>query len=1393
MSPELAEAQERVMRWRERHPVLRGLAIAALSLLLLLSAAIGMLDTAPGHRLIIDRISALRPSSGLRIHIGRIDGSIWNRATIRDLRLYDARGLFLEAPELELDWRPAAWIANKLWIRRLESALLILHRMPKMAPTTKKGPLLPGFDIHIGKLAIKTLRLEAPVAGRRQLVRLAGGADVRAGRMLLRLNAASAAQDRLVIRLDSEPDRNRFDVDAKIVGPATGAIAGITGWKRAVDGLVSGDGSWAKWKGRATLDVGDVRLVELGLTARRGRYALAGSLAPTTFLKGKLQRLTAPAVAVDGAATLADRQLDGSLSIRTAALDIAMSGRLDLAANAFAGVAIDARLLKPSALFPNMTGRNIRLHANFAGPFASAAFAYKASADHLAFDATGFDVVRAEGKGRLSTAPIKVPIRFTARRVTGIGDVAGGILGNLRLDGVLQVTSALLTGKDMKLSSDKLAGGLSLRVDLRTGQYDVALSGKLLRYFIPGIGIVDVNSELNVVPGPAGRGTAVAGRGRAWVRRFDNGFLRSLAGGLPYIDTSLRRGSDGVLHFDRLSLRAPDIRISGSGYRRRDGSFYFKGSGTQARYGKFQMLLDGNISRPKIDLLLAAPMPTLGLAEVTVKLNPTPQGFDYAAGGTSTLGGWTSNGAILLPSGQAATIAVAGLEVSGAKGGGSLRSDPQGFTGRIDLAGGAITGPLVFSIEGGVQKIEAHLRARRANLDGAFPVSLAGGRLDGTVLLDPAGVRINGTVGVIGATMRGASLGRGQAEIDIRGETGSVVANFSGARGRGFRLSTVLRLAPDTVTLSAEGIVDRKPIRLDMPAVVHREGDGWRLDPTTLFFAGGRARLAGHFAPDVNEVKASVEAMPLSVLDLLYPQLGLSGVATGDLDYRLQRGARIPTGRANLRIRGMSRSGLVLTSRPADVAVAAVLTENVAAARAVVSSEGKTIGRAQMRISVLPASGMLADRLRAGNLFAQIRYAGPADMLWRLVGVETIDLSGPVAIGADISGTAADPRIHGSFRSTQARLESAVSGTVISNIAASGRFDGSRLLIGNFKGQTRSGGSVTGRANFDFAGGKGFGMDVALTADQAQLINRDDIGATVSGPLTIRSDGGSSGRIAGDLRLDRGRFTLGRAAAIAAIPQFQTIELNRPEEGGVRPRRTTWALDIALDARNQLMVTGLGLDSEWRGKMTLGGTIDNPTILGRVDLLRGGYEFAGRRFDLDRGAIRFLGESPPDPLLDITARANVNGVNATIGVTGTGQHPEINFSSIPALPEDELLSRLLFGTSITNLSAPEALQLAAAVGSLRGGGGGLNPINAVRRAAGLDRLRILPADPSVGIGTAIAAGKYLGRKTYIEVISDGQGYSATRIEYQITRWLSLLGSISTIGRQSAGVKLSKDY
>jgi translocation and assembly module TamB len=424
-------------------------------------------------------------------------------------------------------------------------------------------------------------------------------------------------------------------------------------------------------------------------------------------------------------------------------------------------------------------------------------------------------------------------------------------------------------------------------------------------------------------------------------------------------------------------------------------------------------------------------------------------------------------------------------------------------------------------------------------------------------------------------------------------------------------------------------------------------------------------------------------------------------------------------------------------------------------------------------------------------LFAQLRYQGPADTLWRLSGTEMFDLSGPLAIGADVGGRLADPVIRGSLRAQGARLESAVTGMVIDQLSADARFSGPQLIFSRIAGNTSGGGSVQGSGSATFANGRTL-LDLSFTADKALLLNRDDVAARVTGPLSIRSNG-ETGTIGGNLRLNQGRFQLGRASAAAAVPQLQVRHVGLDEAEVIDAADLhPWKLDLKL-AGNQLQVTGLGINSRWTTDLEVGGTADAPRFTGRADLVRGDYDFAGRSFRLERGVIRFRGESPPNPQLDISAEAQVQGLDATVRVTGTGLQPEINFASVPQLPQDELLSRILFGTSITNLSAAEAVQLASAVAALQSGSGSLDPINALRRAVGLDRLRILPADVATGQKTAIAAGKYVRRKLFVEVITDGQGYSATRVEYQITRWLSILSSISTVGRAGANVRVSKDY
>jgi len=1223
------------------------------------------------------------------------------------------------------------------------------------------------------------------VGGQTRSGSLRGKADVHRGRALVELAAVmNNGGDRIAFRLDAEPDRNKFDVAARVIAPANGLVPAIVGTRRAINLSIDGKGSWARWRGNAALDLSGQPTARLALGVDSGRYRLQGKWDPDQFLTGKFQRLTAPVVDIRGDATLKDRLLDGELAISSAALRAVARGALDLAGNRYRDVRLGVDLLRPPALFPNMTGRNVRLVWTLDGPFATALYSYRLTSPHVQFDGTGFDDLRAEGRGRLGPWPMRVPIRLSARALTGVGDVAGAMLANPKIEGWLSVSPKLVRGDGLRLTSAKWTGKISLLIDLVTGRFDVTLSGAMQRYLIPGLGIVDVVTDLRIAPGPNNKGSHVVGTAKAWVRRLDNSFFRDLTGGLPSLTTNLERGSDGIVHFTNLQLYSPELRLSGAGQRFRDGTFHIVASGRQAKYGPVRLVLDGQIERPKLDLFLERPNDALGIRDMRLLLDPIAAGFNYRASGGSKLGPFTSNGQIRLPENRPTVIAIAALDAGGAHASGSLRSDPGGFTGRLALAGGTLAGTLDFSPVRGAQRIDAHLTANNANFPGAF--SVRSGRADGTVILAEGRTTVQGTIDARAITYGAVSLARLTANASLVNGTGQVRAAFAGRRGAAFAFSTAADVTPDRIRLTGSGRIERQPLVLNQAAVLTRSGDGWALAPTSLSFAGGRAVVSGR-SGSRPEVHAQLQGMPLEVLDLAWPRLDLSGSATGRLDYAW-KGNR--NGRLDLKVRGLSRAGLVLASKPIDVGIAAVVTNERAAMRAVAASNGAVVGRAQARFAPMGGGPLVAELMNA-PLFAQLRYSGPADTLWRLTGSEVLDMSGPLAVGADIGGRLADPVIRGALKTQNARLESPVTGMVISQVSTQARFAGPQLIFSSIAGNTAGGGSISGAGNVTFSGGR-TALNLSFNANQALLLDRDDIAARVTGPLQLRSDG-QNGTISGDLKLNKSRFRLGRASAASNVPQLNVRETGLDPEDVIEARNLhPWKLSLKI-AGSDVRVTGLGIDSRWTTNLQVGGFADEPRFTGRADLVQGDYDFAGRIFRLDRGVIRFQGESPPNPLLDIHAEASVQGLNATVNVQGTGLKPEITFASTPAMPQDELLSRILFGTSITNLSAPEALQLASAVAALQSGSGSLDPINSLRRAIGLDRLRVVPADIATGQKTAIGAGKYITRKLFVEVVTDGQGYSATRVEYQMTRWLSLLSTISTIGRTSASVRVSKDY
>lgn len=1364
-----------------------------LAVLVVVAGALAWLDTTPGHRFLAARIARIAPPSGLRIRVDGIDGSIYRRAVLRNLRLSDPTGEFFDAPRVELDWWPFAWAYNRLDIDRLVIPRATLRKLPRLNPTEREGPILPGFDIRLMQFSIGRLAIDPGITGKPQVATMAGDADIRSGRAIIDLSARIIdGEDGLTIALDSRPDDDRFALDVSVNAPRGGVIAAMAGLRSDGNLRIAGKGSWSHWDGRLSATLNGTPAADLTLGARSGIYSARGSVESRAMTGGELvQRLAAPRITIDASGTMADRVIDGRLALRSAAIDTVIDGAIDLRNNAFDNLLVELKLARPQALVKTMGGSAIAARIRFDGPLPTLGYEYLLSADRLAFDRTVIHGVRIEGKGRRArTGPTLVPLRLRASRLTGQDDpIVEGIVRNFALDGVLQIQGQQIVSTPITLRSDKLRGRLTLLFDLRTGRYDAALDGQISGLAIPEFGVVDVTAKMRATPRSDGS-FGLAGNAMARMRRVDSDFLRTLGGGLPVARSGLRLLPDGQLAFDSLRVTAPLIDLTAQGVRHRDGSVHIEGGGRHAQYGPVRLTLDGLIERPTIDVMLQHPVDALGLRDVHAKLLPNEAGYSYTAEGGSTLGPFTGRGVILLPRGGQAVIRVASLAVSGVTAAGDIRPIAGGLDGQLGVTG-PVTGYVGLKPVDMIQQVQLKLNAADASFDGPTAIEVRRGTLDATILLDPDGTTVNAVAQARGLRVGGILLGRFAANAQLVDGQGKVTGSLAGQRGRLFELQGEAQIERDRIRVSAGGTVDKRPVRLNRSALLTRTPDGWRLSPAAISYAGGSLQLGGEFGPDANRIEARMDKLPLSLLDIAYDNLGLGGIATGSLSYSQPRGG-LPTGKAELRIRRLSRSGLSLSSRPMDVGVNAALTPDRLATRMVFVADGRTIGRAQALLNPLGRDGGLVARLNAAPLMAQLRFNGAADTLWRLTGVEIVDIGGSIGVSADMRGRLGNPAITGAVVMDNATINSPVTGMRLRSVRARGRFSGAQLVISDFAATAQNGGTVGGTGRFTFNGIGGVGMDLSLQAENAALIERDDIAATVTGPITLRSDG-VGGTIGGDIVLNKSRFTMGRAAAVAAIPELRVVEINRRGEEIERPRTAVpWALAVKARARNRLTATGLGLDSEWRALLDLGGTVTNPTIAGRAELVRGTYDFAGRRFDLREGRLQFDGKAPINPTLDIDAEANVGDLTATIHVGGTGLRPDISFNSVPALPEDELLSRILFGTSITNLSAPEALQLASAVGSLQGNGG-LDPINAVRRAAGLDRLRIIAADPTQGQGTSIAAGKYLTRKTYVELITDGQGYSATRIEYQVTRWLSLLGAISTLGRESANVRISRDY
>jgi translocation and assembly module TamB len=192
-----------------------------------------------------------------------------------------------------------------------------------------------------------------------------------------------------------------------------------------------------------------------------------------------------------------------------------------------------------------------------------------------------------------------------------------------------------------------------------------------------------------------------------------------------------------------------------------------------------------------------------------------------------------------------------------------------------------------------------------------------------------------------------------------------------------------------------------------------------------------------------------------------------------------------------------------------------------------------------------------------------------------------------------------------------------------------------------------------------------------------------------------------------------------------------------------------------------VFIRGRGLNAELGGQIHIGGTTANPQPSGALHLRRGTLSIIGTTLTFTEGTIDFNGAGLSDPALKFVAQSVTSTLVATLTISGDVKHLKVELSSVPSMPQDEILAQMLFNTDSSKLSPLQLAQIAAALAQLSGATSGVgDPLDKLRSGLGLDRL-------TVGSDTAgrptLEAGRYIARGVYVGArqAASGGGAQAT--------------------------------
>ncbi|MDP3801013.1 translocation/assembly module TamB domain-containing protein [Brevundimonas sp.] len=1356
-----------------------GMAAAVLAALLIVVAVGGRmyLLSDSGRGLVTSFVAGKKIGRYGRINVEGVRGDLFDDFTIDRVTVTDASGVWLEARKVRVDWDWWPLVARRFHATRVEAEVVRLIRRPEVEPTTEPpGPQPLSIDIDRFAADVELLEGFSREYGR---WRLSGEANVpRKGAKTAVVNATSNSRPGDYLRLSATVGDDIGDLRLNLRaneargGPLAGALGYSPDQPFFATAVVNGEVV------DAVVRTGDfVPLVvkgRYGATRTRisGFLDFSGSdlLAPFAERIGRTARF--------GFATSTDSDDDGRIGVgwRLMAenLDSSASGEIRLDDRSSPdGIVLDVS----TRSLTRLVGRSAAGPAAYKGVFRGDASAWTldGSIDLIGADVSSYRAQRIRG-----------PLNLQVRR------------GRMDLDGDIRAAGG---------SSAGIVGGLLGTTPRLSFEAARQADGALL------LERIDLTGQAVTVTGSGGRNLlgALGFRGRAEITdasrlrkgahgAFGGPITASMTGAeAPWrltFDARGRRLAVGMDELDRLLGPTPRLQLTGALNRGRIEVERAQLTGAQGSAGA-RGLIEGD-GRLRLALNWDARGP-FGIGPVAIDGAMTGEG---ALTGTLAEPRADLTAAFGKVSAGPLTLTDAGMVLS-------FRRGADASDGRIAVTAGSNYGPARASgnfFLGGdrIRLTDVDLDAGGVAAQGAialsnrFPSSadltftarpgafLASGTADGRIRLTEGAGAETAILDVTGRDVRLAGSTWVIRSLDLNGRGTlerlpfTLKADVSGATPVEFDGTGVYsRDGPSqSVVLEGAGRVREIAFATRNPAVIALSGDG-HVARVDLGIGGGV--LLGELRQDS---RAAIIEANLTSVDLGTLIQDMRGRITGRLSLR---GAGDDlSGSANVTLDDI-RSIDAPRGLAVDGAVNALLVNNTLRIQANAADGDAVRAVADITLPVEASAAPLRLAIvRTRDMSGEVSIQGQIQPIWDLLAGGERSLSGQVDARATVAGSLAAPRLNGRLDLQDGTFRDSATGVRLEDVTLASRFDDTIGVVETFRAVDGAGGSVTGNGRIGLKQGSGSSFQLLL--NRFRIIDNDIAEAKASGPLTVTRGEDGNITLSGRMDIDEARIEANPPGS-TGIVRMDVVETNKPggdvpEAEQNRQRGLQFGLDIALSSPGgDVRVVGRGLNVEMNVDARVTGTISRPVLSGTARVVRGDYDFAGKRFVFDERGTVSLSTNPEQIRLNLTATREDPALTATIRVTGTAARPEIVLTSTPALPQDEILSQVLFGRSASQLSAFEAAQLAAGVAALAGGGG-FDVIGNLRELAGLDRLSF----GGEASGLTVAGGRYISDDVYLEIIGGGENGAAVNVEWQVRRNLTVSSKFGGQGEASLSIR-----